>query len=375
MFTKIKFLKFVMSFVLVVFASGCVAPLVDVIDIDEATAISLNEEIAVFSSPDLSGMKYQQLGAITATSCKFRKWDPPATQENAITQLKYISNIQGGNGLAHLICDPMEGTNLEKRCWSSVTCRAVAVKTQGKSGDFKGVEVATPSYRPVAPQSSAEQRIASGGTGFLFSSKDYIVTNYHVVKGASSIDVKFPDGEVIEASVQAKDSQNDIAVLKLAHSPSTPIPDLKFGDSSKVRPGDKVFTIGYPASSILGENQKITDGIISSVTGIEDDPTMFQITVPIQPGNSGGPLFNDRGEVIGITTASLSLNAIHSLGAVPQNINYAIKSSFVNNLLTTIPKTLLSNRGIVVVPNKPGNSLSDFFERVSNNIVLIEAKE
>ena len=176
------------------------------------------------------------------------------------------------------------------------------------------------------------------------------------------------------ASVQAKDSQNDIAVLKLSKSPSTPIPDLKFGDSSKVRPGDKVFTIGYPASSILGKNQKITDGIISSVTGINDDPTMFQITVPIQPGNSGGPLFNQKGEVIGITTASLSLNAIQSLGAVPQNVNYAIKSSFVNNLLTTIPKTLLSNRGIVVVPNKPGNSLSDFFERVSNNVVLIEAK-
>jgi S1-C subfamily serine protease len=231
------------------------------------------------------------------------------------------------------------------------------------------------SPQPVAPQPSVKQQVVSGGTGFLFSSRDYIITNYHVVKGASSIQVKFPGGERIEASVQAKDSQNDIAVLKLSQSPSTPIPDLKFGDSSKVRPGDKVFTIGYPASSILGKNQKITDGIISSVTGIEDDPTMFQITVPIQPGNSGGPLFNERGEVIGITTASLSLNAIQSLGAVPQNINYAIKSSFVNNLLTTIPKTLLSNRGIVVVPNKPGNSLSDFFERVSNNIVLIEAKE
>ncbi|KMP12049.1 hypothetical protein UZ36_02240 [Candidatus Nitromaritima sp. SCGC AAA799-C22] len=131
--------------------------------------------------------------------------------------------------------------------------------------------------------------------------------------------------------------------------------------------------MGYPASSILGKNQKITDGIISAVTGVEDDPTMFQITVPIQPGNSGGPLFNEKGEVIGITTASLSLNAIRSLGTLPQNINYAIKSSLVNNLLATNPKTLLSNRGIVAVPK--GNSLSDFFEQVSNNIVLIEAKE
>jgi S1-C subfamily serine protease len=235
--------------------------------------------------------------------------------------------------------------------------------------------VTVTSPQPVVRQPSVKQKLVSGGTGFLFSSRDYIITNYHVVKGASSIEVKFPDGEVIKAIVLAKDNQNDIAVLKLSQSPSTQIPDLQFGDSSKVRPGDKVFTIGYPASSILGENQKITDGIVSSITGVEDDPTMFQITVPIQPGNSGGPLFNESGEVIGITTASLSLNAIRSLGAVPQNVNYAIKSSFVNNLLTTIPKTLLSNRGIVVVPNKPGNSLADFFERVSKNIVLIEAKE
>jgi S1-C subfamily serine protease len=231
-----------------------------------------------------------------------------------------------------------------------------------------------PPVRQATPQPS-EKKLIAGGTGFLFSSRDYIITNWHVVKGAGSIEVKFPGGEAIKAKVLAKDSQNDIAVLKLSQSPSTQIPDLNFGDSSKVRPGDKVFTIGYPASSILGKNQKITDGIVSSITGIEDDPTMFQITVPIQPGNSGGPLFNESGEVIGITTASLSLNAIRSLGAVPQNVNYAIKSSFVNNLLTTIPKTLLSNRGIVVVPSKPGNSLADFFERVSNNIVLIEAKE
>ena len=232
----------------------------------------------------------------------------------------------------------------------------------------------TPPVRQATPQPS-EKKLIAGGTGFIFSSRDYIITNWHVVKGAGSIEVKFPDGEVIKAKVLAKDSQNDIAVLKLSQPPSTQIPELNFGDSSKVRPGDKVFTIGYPASSILGKNQKITDGIVSSITGVEDDPTMFQITVPIQPGNSGGPLFNESGEVIGITTASLSLNAIRSLGAVPQNVNYAIKSSFVNNLLTTIPKTLLSNRGIVVVPSKPGNSLADFFERVSNNIVLIEAKE
>jgi S1-C subfamily serine protease len=354
--------------------SGCVTPLVDVIDIDEDTAMSLNEKILVFSSPDLSRIKYQQLGTITATSCKFRKWDPPATQENAITQLKYISNIQGGNGLAHLTCDPMEGTNQKKRCWSSVTCRAVAIKIQDKSGDFKEVEVATPSHRPVAPQPSTEQRIASGGTGFLFSSKDYVITNYHVVKGANSIFAKFTNGQTVEAVVVAKDPKNDIAILKLANASPLSTTPIKLGDSSSARMGEKIFTIGYPASKIMGEKPKYSEGVINSMTGLRDDPAFFQVSVPIQPGNSGGPLFNEKGEVIGMTTASLSPLAGHAMGAIPQNVNYAIKASFVKNLLSTIPELMLSNTGIVVVPNEPGNALPNFIEQVSKNIVLIEAK-
>ena len=65
--------------------------------------------------------------------------------------------------------------------------------------------------------------------------------------------------------------------------------------------------------------------LLSSVTEIRDNPTVFQTTVPIQPGNSGGPLFNDKGEVVGLTKSSLSLLAIESMGAVPQNVNYAVK--------------------------------------------------
>ena len=148
---------------------------------------------------------------------------------------------------------------------------------------------------------------------------------------------------------------------------------MKFGDSSMVRMGDKVFTIGYPSIDIMGFKPKYTEGVISAVTGIKDDPTVFQTTVPIQPGNSGGPLFNEKGEVVGLTTASLSLLAIESMGAVPQNVNYAVKSSFVKNVISTIPEALLSNRGIVVVPTD-SNSRSDFIEAISKNVVLILGK-
>ena len=136
--------------------------------------------------------------------------------------------------------------------------------------------------------------------------------------------------------------------------------------------GDKVFTIGYPHTRIMGFKPKYTEGVISSVTEIRDNPTVFQTTVPIQPGN-GGPLFNDKGEVVGLTTSSLSLLAIESMGAVPQNVNYAVKSSFVKNTISTIPEALLSNHGIVVVPTD-SNSRSDFIEAISKNVVLILVK-
>jgi S1-C subfamily serine protease len=137
--------------------------------------------------------------------------------------------------------------------------------------------------------------------------------------------------------------------------------------------GDKVFTICYPHTRIMRFKPKYTEGVISSVTEIRDNPTVFQTTVPIQPGNSGGPLFNDKGEVVGFTTSSLSLLAIESMGAVPQNVNYSVKSSFVKNTINTIPEALLSNRGIVVVPTD-SNSRSDFIETISKNVVLILGK-
>ena len=249
-----------------------------------------------------------------------------------------------------------------------ITCNGGPIHENGSAGALK-------SPPPVVPRPSIKQQAVSGGTGFLFSSKDYVITNYHVVRGANSILAKFTNGKTVEAVVVAKDPKNDIAILKLEKSPPLSATPIKLGDSSQARTGEKIFTIGYPASKIMGEKPKYSEGVINSMTGLKDDPAFFQVSVPVQPGNSGGPLFNERGEVIGITTASLSLLAIDAMGAIPQNVNYAIKSSFVKNLLSTIPELMIANTGIVVIPNEPGNSLPDFIEQASKNIVLIEAKE
>jgi hypothetical protein len=151
------------------------------------------------------------------------------------------------------------------------------------------------SPQPFVQQPSVQQQVVSGGTGFLFSSKDYIITNWHVVKGAGSILAKFTNGERVEAKVVAKDVRSDIAVLKLEQSPPLSATQIKLGDSSQARMGERIFTIGYPASKIMGEKPKYSEGVINAMTGLKDDPAFFQISVPVQPGNSGGPLFNERG--------------------------------------------------------------------------------
>jgi S1-C subfamily serine protease len=214
------------------------------------------------------------------------------------------------------------------------------------------------------------------GSGFLFSSKDYVITNYHVVRGLKTIKVKFLSGEIIEATVASVDENNDVAFLKLAKSPKMPSSNVRIGDSSTVKLGDRIFTIGYPATKILGMSPKYSEGVVNSIKGLKDNPAFFQISVPIQPGNSGGPLFNEQGEVIGITTSSLDAGlARDAMGAAPQNVNYAVKSAFIRNLMPTIPDIMLANRGIVVVPNDPGSSLSSFIDKVKRNVVLIEGKE
>jgi S1-C subfamily serine protease len=233
----------------------------------------------------------------------------------------------------------------------------------------------SPHINSIESSSNSRPSLYSG-SGFLFGSKDYVITNYHVVRGLKSIKVKFLSGEIIQATVASVDENNDVAFLKLAKSPQMPSSNVRIGDSSTVKLGDKIFTIGYPATNILGVSPKYSEGVVNSIKGLKDNPAFFQISVPIQPGNSGGPLFNEKGEVIGITTSSLDAGlARDAMGAAPQNINYAVKSAFIRNLMPTIPDIMLANRGIVVVPNGPENSLSSFIDKVKRNVVLIEGKE
>src|SRR5262249_52600196 len=108
--------------------------------------------------------------------------------------------------------------------------------------------------------------------------------------------------------------------------------------SRDVRLGDRAFTVGFPNTEVQGISPKVTEGIISGLSGARDDARYFQVSVPVQPGNSGGALVDVSGNVIGIITARLSeLAALKSSGALPQNVNYALKSSYALALLESLP--------------------------------------
>jgi len=209
------------------------------------------------------------------------------------------------------------------------------------------------------------------GTGFMFSSSDYVITSYHVVRGAKSIRVKMINGDRIDATIALKDTNNDIAILKLSQSPTSRQNIITLGDSSSVKTGDRVFTYGFPLVDLLGDAEpRYSEGFINSLSGISNDPRLFQISIPIQPGNSGGPVFNEKGELIAIATSSIDDDKTKKIfGSSPQNVNFAIKSSYVESILPALPDAFLRDKGIVVVPAEEVG----FKERVKSDIVLVEA--
>ena len=188
--------------------------------------------------------------------------------------------------------------------------------------------------KPFVAAPNAEASEPRGfGTGFFVTEDGYLVSNHHVVKGSKSVFVKTQAG-IIPAKVVSTDSQNDIALLKVEGS-FKPLPLVSSRDAKL---GATVFTLGFPNPELQGISPKLTKGEISSLSGVQDDPRHFQVSVPVQPGNSGGALIDDTGNVIGLVSARLNeFVSLASSGTLPQNVNYALKSSFVNAFLEAQP--------------------------------------
>jgi S1-C subfamily serine protease len=170
----------------------------------------------------------------------------------------------------------------------------------------------------------------SSGTCFFVSSDGIAVTNAHVISGARDIRLLY-DGAEHRASIASINLSNDLVVLRSEVKPREYLP---LADDSYAMVGDEVFTMGFPATTILGNEPKFTDGSISSLSGLMGDASRMQITVPVQPGNSGGPLVNENGEVVGIIVSSAAAAAFMNFtGSLPQNVNWAIKTAYLRPML------------------------------------------
>jgi S1-C subfamily serine protease len=171
------------------------------------------------------------------------------------------------------------------------------------------------------------------GTGFFISDDGFLVTNEHVVNNASDIRVVTMVG-AFRAKVVQSDAGNDLALLKADGKFSS----LPIAGSRTVRLGGTVATIGFPNPLLQGFAPKLAKGEIAALSGAADNPRHFQISVPVQPGNSGGALVDERGNVVGVVSAKLNASlALAASGALPENVNYAVKSSYLLSFLESVP--------------------------------------
>ncbi len=219
----------------------------------------------------------------------------------------------------------------------------------------------------AAQISPADKDVKVTGSGLIFSTSGYILTNQHVINNSNKlvVEVNGPNGKInYSAELVKEDKENDIAILKIKDDGFTELPTLNFAfkENGGLDVGGSVFTIGYPhALSGMGKDAKFTDGKISSKTGYNGSINSFQTTIPVQPGNSGGPVFNDVGQFIGLVNAKF---------AEADNVSYVIKLNYINNLIE-----LLNDK--ITVPNNTTLSTSTLEEKIkvlTNYVVLVKVK-
>ncbi len=182
------------------------------------------------------------------------------------------------------------------------------------------------------------------GTGFLISDEGYILTCAHVV-GEEQDATVWISGTRYEADVLNRDKEIDIALLKTRTRIASNYLPLSFRINKTCRLGEDVMTIGFPMTKVLGNNARLSKGLISSTPGLKDSPKQIQFSAEIQPGNSGGPLFDSEGVVVGVINITLNPWKMARMtgGALPQNVNFAIKADSVLDFIRSSNEAIYKN--------------------------------
>jgi len=228
-------------------------------------------------------------------------------------------------------------------------------------GNFEGDEI-------TKTNPSNESAWKGNGTGFFIDKNGYLATNYHVIENANDIEVEFVKNGVkmnFIAKVIQTDKQNDLAIIKITDDSFVALNKLPYNFKTNISDvGSNVFALGYPmALTVMGTEIKFTDGKISSKTGYQGDITTYQTTTPIQPGNSGGPLFDYDGNLIAINSAILRPD-------VADNVSYSIKSNYLKNLIDVLDyKISLPNDRTIAT-----KTLTEKIKTLSDYVVLIKVR-
>ena len=170
----------------------------------------------------------------------------------------------------------------------------------------------------------------SSGTGFVVSRQGHVLTNHHVIDGCTTIRAT-TEGRTNLLTLVGADVKNDLAVLTLP----VPFPSVaRFRAGRTIRPGDGVVVVGFPLHGLLASEANVTTGTVSALAGIGNDTRFLQITAPVQPGNSGGPLLDEGGRIVGLVVSKLdAMHIAKATGDIPQNINFAIKGAVAKSFL------------------------------------------
>jgi S1-C subfamily serine protease len=201
------------------------------------------------------------------------------------------------------------------------------VESFGQKGDFDSTRNTRASAPPPpAPPPTEKAAGMSHGTAFAVRPDGVFLTAFHVVQEAKIITIVCANRRYGPATLMATAVSNDLALVRV---PAFGVAYLPLAKPRSVRPGDPVFTVGFPAPGILGTAPKFTDGSVSAIAGLANEASLLQVSVPVQPGNSGGPLLNDHGQVVGVITSSAAIRPfLAATGSLPQNINWAVKSEY-----------------------------------------------
>jgi S1-C subfamily serine protease len=203
-----------------------------------------------------------------------------------------------------------------------------------------------------SPKKSPPPSSGSTGSGFFVSKLGHIVTNEHVVRQCGSVTVGDNANKQVKASVLETDKRNDLALLRISSTQMAsaetkslisklglklvPLASEGLFKSDDVELGEDVLVAGYPYGELFSNSIKVTKGIVSSNKGMGDDRGQFQMDAAVQPGNSGGPIYDENGNIVGVVVAQLNkLKVAKAIGSMPENVNFGIKASTVRQFLTS----------------------------------------